>query len=980
MDRLRRGEGVVLGGRHRRHRASVARRIADDSSEDTGVHRAAVQDDSDLETCEIGQLRVLVTTGQFCQWHGSLHAEVRDGEKREKAEKHRETTGTALRVWLHHDAQSSELWAHSPASFSANGSSQPPCSVRLSTTDQPASSACLKALLARDVWSKYREADFQRKKRALLVFFVLRRRYFHLLLLHPSARETRDTGTRMPSSHSTRSASPNTPTPTTRWRERARRDPLQQRLRQFLADEERFWRALVLRVQRSYDIRLPPTVTLPPELVGEEETKDRMNHFRFPPVTDPPVFGVWRSQSQQSARLSRRHCALPRAALKLPAHIPEPKKRLDEHRPNYLRALCFAAHALAPHEGNASHQLAILAGTKVTRSRPSHGTSMRAPFDTAGENLAGVLTKALTHPQARAAVEAAVSTVVVEGGHEREECEPLPLPPVKCCLSPHTLRDSSRGYCPLGVGVLAQAAVWLGRMRPVLPAVAPASSVADAGDAEDAKEKDTKVKERDRARRRTKHKLAPIPAAAEPKPRLRDALRCSRIPHISRICSRTALLVVGVRELKEVDMYAQPRAPAPAPASALPAPGKGRRARPELAERISAEFRRTLPALRVGSKWVIANGAWVCAATDGGGVTNDAARAKENGGGKMEAEKEHNEEELELRAQLFSCRITPSAFAACRTSRLPIWRSGSRGARRRDVAVPRETVEVELELEEDINMRGWLPLSGPTGGPCPLPSYDDDATKEMANASGTLERRTVGLKKKRRCTRSSCVSAICCAMGGGLSSLRSLAAGAIWGQCVVKGVEAAKPVAPAPASKDSNNESHTIKTTRHIHAPSGAHATSRLVSKMKNKTTTSFLKAFQASPTKCKTQVVKNPGIQVEELSSLQIPAEKAGGKIPVPGHAGGHLFDVYMGPSSLQADVNSSFFNPVNTPVASEDAHFEAIPPLPPAITTTFHPESLHAAPPLSPPITNRGSKRTSFADLSEVSPVTMATGGPRH
>jgi hypothetical protein len=36
-----------------------------------------------------------------------------------------------------------------------------------------------------------------------------------------------------------------------------------QRFRQFFADEERFWRALVLRVQRAYGVVLPPHVTLP---------------------------------------------------------------------------------------------------------------------------------------------------------------------------------------------------------------------------------------------------------------------------------------------------------------------------------------------------------------------------------------------------------------------------------------------------------------------------------------------------------------------------------------------------------------------------------------------------------------------------------------------------------------------------------------------------------------------------------------------
>jgi hypothetical protein len=87
---------------------------------------------------------------------------------------------------------------------------------------------------------------------------------------------------------------------------------LLQRFRQFLADEERFWRALVLRIQRAYAHSLSSAdamsalVTLPLELLsgaggagggGAEDdgggggggggggTEDRMNHFGFPPAS-----------------------------------------------------------------------------------------------------------------------------------------------------------------------------------------------------------------------------------------------------------------------------------------------------------------------------------------------------------------------------------------------------------------------------------------------------------------------------------------------------------------------------------------------------------------------------------------------------------------------------------------------------------------------------------------------------------------------
>ncbi|KAJ7192466.1 hypothetical protein GGX14DRAFT_595803 [Mycena pura] len=772
-------------------------------------------------------------------------------------------------------------------------------------TDQPAVvarearsiQAGLKALLTRDVWSNYREADFQRKN--------LRRRYLHLLLLHPSAGETRDAGTLlwMQTSYAfialykqrlAKHAHTNNPNGGGSGPVETRK--LQQRFRQFLADEERFWRALVLRVQRSYDIRLPPAVTLPPELVGEEETttpEDRMNHFGFPPVTDPPVF-VEVSVAQAASVLSKalvclgdiaRYREQYRAPLKVPAHVPESKKRLYEHRPNYsrARALYFAAHALAPHEGNASHQLAILAGyegdTLASVAWYLRALCVRAPFDTAGENLAGVLTKALTHPQARAAIEAAVSTVVVEGEHEqdeREESEPLRVrierfkrdlvllhalwregsAPASqtLSLSAHTARLFARLVAAralpeeliVRVGVLAQGAVWVGRMGPALPAVAPASSVADAGDAEKgAKGGGAEEKDKERGRRRTKHKPAPIPAAPGTPAQAPRRHAVQQDPaHLAHLLAlHTALLAVGVRELGEVDMYAQPQAPAPAPAPALPALGKGRRgrgaarggpatvvtvgdvrsaetatsAKPELAERISAEFRRTLPALRVGSKWVIANWAWVCAAAGGGGVTDDAARAKQNGNGKMEAEKEHSEEELELSAQLVRfwavyaeflrrlARTFPVALLPALS--LPVARQefgGADAAGQDDVAVPGETVEVELELEEDLDMRGWLPLRGLMGGPCSLPSYDDDATKEMVIAGGqqgTLERRTVGLKEEVHPNVEQLMRiGDLLRDGRRIVELEGSPLALYGGQFVVKGVEAAKPVASAPVS------------------------------------------------------------------------------------------------------------------------------------------------------------------------------------
>ncbi|KAJ7764035.1 hypothetical protein DFH07DRAFT_384614 [Mycena maculata] len=106
--------------------------------------------------------------------------------------------------------------------------------------------AGLKTLFTRDDLANYREAEFQHKN--------LRHRYLHLPLF-PSASQSRDAGTHLwmqasyalitlykqrlarPQAHNTNNAGAGTV--------EARR--LLQRFRQFLADEERFWRALVLR-------------------------------------------------------------------------------------------------------------------------------------------------------------------------------------------------------------------------------------------------------------------------------------------------------------------------------------------------------------------------------------------------------------------------------------------------------------------------------------------------------------------------------------------------------------------------------------------------------------------------------------------------------------------------------------------------------------------------------------------------------------
>ncbi|KAJ7106870.1 hypothetical protein C8R43DRAFT_207304 [Mycena crocata] len=430
--------------------------------------------------------------------------------------------------------------------------------------------AGLKTLLARDVWGNYREADFQRKN--------LRRRYLHLLLLHPAAPEAREAGTHlwMQTSYAfialykQRLARNNANANSNRHgnndtnangrgghghnnNNTVETRKLLQRFRQFLADEERFWRALVLRVQRERPyaealVELPfasastfgtsfeqlPGVTstamlggqdvqmtgpgkptwlaalLPPDLVcvaGEEERdgpEDRMNHFGFPPERGEGVNGSLRGEgdggheaggdrrdgegagggldpAQARSVLSKALVCLGdiaryREQYRGPTPVPpmpkfdpkhnanpnELKKKLTAPRANYARprALYLAAHALAPYEGNAAHQVAILAGyeSDTLSSLAWYLRALCAPaaFDTAGENLAAVLARVVAGARARGDVNASVDGPTArvtgqsedrergggiregddgdqeqerEGGHEQEEEEDTAAPP-----------------------------------------------------------------------------------------------------------------------------------------------------------------------------------------------------------------------------------------------------------------------------------------------------------------------------------------------------------------------------------------------------------------------------------------------------------------------------------------------------------------------------------------------------------------------
>ncbi|KAJ6489891.1 hypothetical protein C8R45DRAFT_992076 [Mycena sanguinolenta] len=843
----------------------------------------------------------------------------------------------------------------------------------------------LKTLLAGDVWANYREADFQRKN--------LRRRYLHLLLLYPNARETRDAGTHLwmqtsyafialykqrlaaLSAHANATGD-NTNTNNNHHnsgndkregnRKQVESRKLLQRFRQFLADEDRFWRALVGRVQRAYGVVLPSHFAgngnLPPELLGgaaavvaagvtapanageggEDAVEDRMNHFGFPSALPADSNeGVRVDEGTAHSVLSKALVCLGdiaryREQYKFPpkgaAHnnykghnVKKGNNVYIEPRPNYARAraLYLAAHALAPAEGNAAHQLAILAGyesdTLASLAWYLRALCVRAPFDTAGENLAGVLARVSAAERRSGSASGGGGKRVGKedglGDVGREDDPTLPLtdeeeerdpprvrierfrrevvllhalwrgstPPTQTlAFSAHTARAFARLVAAralpeeliVRVVLLSQGAVWVGRMVVVPPTTAAATTMTINADAEKGKEKGRKHGRNISSRTVSSTTLDAHAENENLNGNAKDAKKPAgntsangpgkQAAHLAHLLAlHTALLDVGVRELGEVDVYSVPAAPVPVSVPPPPARGghggRGRRhgrrgggaeaaAVPplvgggmaisgagggmggglsgpgtgaNLAERISAEFRRTLPALRVASKWLLANWGW---------VREFVGEDSKAGGPGSEGE---GEEEAALAAQRVRfwaayadfLRLLARTFPAGLLPKLTV--EGGEverddQARDDEGGADGDELELELELEEDVDVRGWLPLRGLMGGPCPLPPHleegadassdsDNDFFKPARKGKGKRtdeekdgegrgsERRTVGLREEVHPNVEQLMRiADLLRDARRVVGLEGSPLALYGNQFVVKGVEAAKPAGVVP--------------------------------------------------------------------------------------------------------------------------------------------------------------------------------------
>lgn len=548
-------------------------------------------------------------------------------------------------------------------------------------------------------WDK--EVEFQRKS--------LRRLYLRLLFLEPYAKESKDAETHLWMQTSYQFISnykQNVATLDRTLQSAPRHQPrqnnhgpveyrkLMQRFRQFLAEEEKFWTQLVARYQRSFtlheaqhilsalSIAIPDDLGAPNGSIGGHEgvpnSSFGRNQFQFPLEGSSPSPTTSAERETNLAILSKAIVCLgdmaryrelynegggrPRAGQEdgtAPARRGGRNRRggasgfdsIPRAR-NYDKAVqCYdQARLLVPSEGNPSHQLAILAFYQNDMfSSLLHyyrALCVRQPYDTASENVKKILNKSLdqqakrTREGVQAApdidlpprlrVESFKEKVVLLHALWRLGSDKSRLNPIVHAAD--VVKDFaalvSERVLPIDtvtkVIVLSEGALWKHRM---IRDTSPPSNRRSGG--------------------------IPDPATVE----------SQILKHILTI--HQSLMEIGADELD------------------LPPEDA---AENDLAQRITAAFRRTLPALRVASKWLLANLKYVAHATPPAGSSQV--------------------EEI------------PGVFV----SDMPVfWRHFLRFYNALYKLFPVEKLPSLLSpLEEDIDLRGFLPLRSLMIGDTPM--------------------------------------------------------------------------------------------------------------------------------------------------------------------------------------------------------------------------------------------------------------------
>ncbi|KAG9313716.1 hypothetical protein JVU11DRAFT_6066 [Chiua virens] len=465
----------------------------------------------------------------------------------------------------------------------------------------------LKELLkTHNPWDK--EVEFSRKN--------LRRHYLRLLLVEPYAKESKDAEMHLWMqtsyqfiSHYKQSLATLERTLQSAPRHQPRQGghgpveyrKLMQRFRQFLAEEEKFWTQFVVRYQRSFVLHeaQPILVTLniltpsddtnfpgiPDSSGGEESTPppDPTEHENRLAILSKAIVclgdiaryrelyneagGRPKAGHEDSAIPAKRGGRGNRGGI--PGFDAIPRAR------NYDKAIqCYEqARLLVPHEGNPSHQLAILAFYQGDMFNSLfhyyRALCVRQPYDTASENVKKILNKAL------------------EQQAKRTKDGPQPTLPESAEVPPRLRVEYFKE------NVVFLHALWrLGSDKIIMNPVAHADDVA--------KDFLGLVSERILPIEMVTRVVVLSQGALWKHCMIRDTLpssnrRSSGLPDSSVTESQILTHIIAIhRVLLEIG------------ATELAVPPEDT-VENDLAQRITAPFRRTLPALRVASKWLRAN-------------------------------------------------------------------------------------------------------------------------------------------------------------------------------------------------------------------------------------------------------------------------------------------------------------------------------------------------------------------------------------
>jgi tetratricopeptide (TPR) repeat protein len=273
----------------------------------------------------------------------------------------------------------------------------------------------------------------------------LQKQYLLLLLIYPNAKESKDAETHMwmqtsyalisiyktriaALEHALHEAGTQRQHPRTQRPGPVEYRKLMQRFKQFLSTEEKFWTHLVVRIQRQFSLSEARSALSTLSIVTDTEPAvddpdaEKHDHFRFPPesVENAP------SQSSTPTQRSSRRATLSKALVVL-GDLARYREQYNEggarsrggperggrnargrgsqadlpRAKTYDKArACYeCARDLMPDDGNASHQLAILASyqkdTFESLVQYYKALCVRSAYDPAAENMGNVLSKFL---------------------------------------------------------------------------------------------------------------------------------------------------------------------------------------------------------------------------------------------------------------------------------------------------------------------------------------------------------------------------------------------------------------------------------------------------------------------------------------------------------------------------------------------------------------------------------------------------------